>query len=669
MVNNMDKLFIEIINLSISSSYLILFVILIRSFFVKIPKKYICILWILVGIRLILPITVETKLSMIPSAQTIDPVITETLEPSFNSGIDPIDSIIVPIIQETVEENENIVIDFTHICINIWIIGIIMLLTYSVYSSIRLSRLVHDAVLLRDNIWQSEKVESPFIMGLLSPKIYIPYHLDNEAIEYIELHEDCHLCRKDHWIKAIGFIILTIHWFNPFVWFSYYLLGQDIENACDELVLEDLDSIQRKNYANTLLECTAQRRFLLSPLAFKEESVKERIIRIINYKKPTKILIVLALILCGFTIVCFMTNPKVKYLNENQAYKKYKQLDEVINNTIMDYYDAGDYNDEYHYACETHHILALEEKSVDTIVVYAMINFGKYELRDSIYCVEQTQITPTAITYNIKNNQYLLKEYWVPENKVLSDILVKEKFPNEIDYNSNTFSKQLNLESLKKANEYFETDIKTILYQINEYPRATQDALLTTMIDVYVFRPTATDDELMKKSLGINENKNISIDDFRLIYAGWNDKSFHKVGESVSHGRGMIYIINSETHHWKQEFQIVPYNPWFKKLSKIMGRKVLALNNDQFDENQNIVFSFKEGRISSEKFNPVYTDSVYFFKGASEKEIVEYVKSLPLSIDLGEYSKHQSGGYCEHSMKIGDVNLYVEREDGKFDKY
>ena len=131
----------------------------------------------------------------------------------------------------------------------------------------------------------------------------------------------------------------------------------------------------------------------------------------------------------------------------------------------------------------------------------------------------------------------------------------------------------------------------------------------------------------------------------------------------------MIYIINSETHHWKQEFQIVPYNPWFKKLSKIMGRNVLALNNDQFDENQNIVFSFKEGRISSEKFNPVYTDSVYYFKGASEKEIVEYVKSLPLSIDLGEYSKHESGGYCEHSMTIGDVNLYVEREDGKFDKY
>ena len=477
------------------------------------------------------------------------------------------------------------------------------------------------------------------------------------------------MCRKDHWIKAIGFIILTIHWFNPFVWFSYYLLGQDIENACDELVLEDLDSIQRKNYANTLLECTAQRRFLLSPLAFKEESVKERIIRIINYKKPTKILIVLALILCGFTIVCFMTNPKDKYLNENQAYKKYKQLDEVINKTIMDYYDAGDYNDEYHYACETHQILALEEESVDTIVVYAMINFGKYELRDSIYYVEQTKITPTAITYNIKNNQYLLKEYWVPENKVLSDILVKEKFPNEINFNSDTYSKQLNLESLEKANEYFELDIQTIIYQINEYPRATQDALLTTMIDVYVFRPTATDDELMKKSLGINENKNISIDDFRIIYAGWNDKAFHKVGESVSHGRGMIYIINSETHHWKQEFQIVPYNPWFKKLSKIMGRKVLALNNDQFDENQNIVFSFKEGRISSEKFNPVYTDSVYFFKGASEKEIVEYVKSLPLSIDLGEYSKHQSGGYCEHSMKIGDVNLYVEREDGKFDKY
>lgn len=311
----MGDLFLDLVNISITASYIILAVILFRLIFKKIPKKFICLLWGIAAIRLVLPFSIESAFSLIPSAKTIPDDIAMSPAPTISSGIDFVNNSVNPVISDAFAPNAgdsaNPLQIITAVCANVWIIGIIAILLYGIISYVRVKKSVKTAVLLEENVWQSENVVSPFILGIIKPKIFIPFNMDDETRSYVIAHENAHLRRRDHWIKPLGFLILAVYWFNPLVWIAYILLCRDIEAACDEKVVSQMDGETRKEYASALLECAVNRRRIAAcPLAFGEVSVKNRIRNVMNYKKPAFWIIIIAVVACIAASVCFLTNPE-----------------------------------------------------------------------------------------------------------------------------------------------------------------------------------------------------------------------------------------------------------------------------------------------------------------------------------------------------------------------
>lgn len=312
----MSEFFIDLLNISITASYIIAAVILFRAVFKKIPRKFICALWAIAGIRLVFPFSVESAMSLIPSAKTIDPVSGSGYGITVNSGIPAIDRPVNDFLVATEMASTNaLTYDIKDIIVSAasiaWIIGIIAILLYGIISYAKVKKSVSTAVLLEDNVWQSESIVSPFILGVFKPKIYIPFNMDEETRNYVVAHENAHLRRRDHWIKPLGFLILAVYWFNPLVWIAYILLCRDIEAACDEKVIAQMDGNTRKEYASALLGCAVNRRRIAAcPLAFGEVSVKNRIKSVMSYKKPAFWVIILAVVACIAAAVCFLTNPE-----------------------------------------------------------------------------------------------------------------------------------------------------------------------------------------------------------------------------------------------------------------------------------------------------------------------------------------------------------------------
>ena len=311
----MNEFFLKIINMSISASWLIFAVLILRLVLKKAPKWVNVLLWGIVAIRLICPFSFESALSLIPSAETFPKKIISG--PSFDvqSGITPVDNRINDYLGDRYFEgvtvpanNGNTIMTILTI---VWTIGILLLVAYTVISYWRLHREIDTAVRYKDNIFQSENVSSPFVLGLIKPRIYLPFKLDGQDMEHVVAHEQAHIRRKDHWWKPLGFLLLTIHWFNPLMWLAYVLLCRDIELACDEKVIKGLSNEQRADYTQALVDCSVNRRMIAAcPLTFGEVGVKERVKSVMNYKKPAFWVIIIAVIVCVGVAVCFLTNPK-----------------------------------------------------------------------------------------------------------------------------------------------------------------------------------------------------------------------------------------------------------------------------------------------------------------------------------------------------------------------
>lgn len=311
----MNEFFLKIINMSISASWLIFAVLILRLVLKKAPKWVNVLLWGIVAIRLICPFSFESALSLIPSAETFPKKIISG--PSFDvqSGITPVDNRINDYLGDRYFEgvtvpanNGNTIMTILTI---VWTIGILLLVAYTVISYWRLHREIDTAVRYKDNIFQSENVSSPFVLGLIKPRIYLPFKLDGQDMEHVVAHEQAHIRRKDHWWKPLGFLLLTIHWFNPLMWLAYVLLCRDIELACDEKVIKGLSNEQRADYTQALVACSVNHRMIAAcPLTFGEVGVKERVKSVMNYKKPAFWVIIIAVIVCVGVAVCFLTNPK-----------------------------------------------------------------------------------------------------------------------------------------------------------------------------------------------------------------------------------------------------------------------------------------------------------------------------------------------------------------------
>ena len=311
----MNELFLKIINMSISASWLVLAVLIFRFVLKKAPKWINVLLWGIVAIRLICPFSFESTLSLIPSAETIPLNIGMDTTPTINSGISAINNAVNPIISQSNTPMAGASVNLLQITIGIyeyiWIFGMIALALYTAISYWRLRRKVDTAVRYKDNIFQSENVSSPFVFGIIKPRIYLPFKMNGQDLEHVVAHEHAHIRRKDHWWKPFGFLLLTIHWFNPLMWMAYVLLCRDIELACDEKVIKELGNEQRGDYTQALVACSINRRMIAAcPLAFGEVSVKERVKSVMNYKKPAFWVIIISVIVCVGVAVCFLTNPK-----------------------------------------------------------------------------------------------------------------------------------------------------------------------------------------------------------------------------------------------------------------------------------------------------------------------------------------------------------------------
>ena len=313
----MSELFLEIVNRSIAASWIVIAVLILRFCLKKAPKWVNVLLWGIVAVRLIFPFSIESALSLIPSAETVSPSIMMETAPSVQTGVPALDQVINPVIDHSLSPAPGASANPLQIWISvltvIWLLGVAALFLYSAVSYRRLRRRVCEAVILRDNIYQSENVCSPFVLGIIRPKIYLPYHMDKREMDHVIAHEQTHIRRGDHWWKPLGFLLLTVHWFNPLLWLGYILLCRDIELACDERVIREMGNEQKADYTHALVSCSVSRRSIAAcPLAFGEVGIKERVKSVMNYKKPAFWIVLASVVVCAVAAVCFLTDPKTE---------------------------------------------------------------------------------------------------------------------------------------------------------------------------------------------------------------------------------------------------------------------------------------------------------------------------------------------------------------------
>ena len=382
----------------------------------------------------------------------------------------------------------------------VWLAGIAVLLLYTWISTQRLRRKVREAVRLQGNIYETEHIASPFVLGVLRPRIYLPYHMDSRDREQVIAHEQAHLRRGDHVWKPLGFLLLTIHWFNPLLWLSYVLLCRDIELACDEKVIKNLSCGQRADYMQALVTCSVNRRRIAAcPLAFGEIGVKERVKSVMNYKKPTFWIILAAIIACIVLAVCFLTDPVASKTEqpsdpavsnteatpdpadtapeepaqpteqddnlsaEQEAMKDELSaaeeadnsvLDELIGKAVLDHYADAVQPGQIH--VESHVVLAEDRRGTETVTVYLLVLQEIYSTDGESLTLENGSYVPTAITFSLSTSSGAVTEYWEPSDGSYSDD-IRAKFPpaaaEEALQNDQAYIDDLKTASFQKALE------------------------------------------------------------------------------------------------------------------------------------------------------------------------------------------------------------------------
>lgn len=311
----MAAVFLKLLNLSISASWLVLAVLVLRLVSKRSPKWVNVLLWGIVALRLVLPFSIESALSLIPSAETVSPAAVQfDPAPTITSGVSVIDNAVNPSLSEHFSAvptaSVNPLYVWTEIAGWVWLIGLGAMLLYALVSYLRLRRRVSVSLPVQDHIYLCDAISSPFILGVVKPHIYLPSDLDEVQRQNVLAHEQAHLARRDHWWKPLGFALLAVYWFNPVLWLAYTLLCRDIELACDERVIRTMDESAVKTYSTVLLACSMPRKAVITcPLAFGEVGVKERVRNALHYKKPAFWVVAASVAVCVVVAVCFLTDP------------------------------------------------------------------------------------------------------------------------------------------------------------------------------------------------------------------------------------------------------------------------------------------------------------------------------------------------------------------------
>ena len=402
----MGDIFLKLLNMSITAGWSIVAVSCIRLLFRKIPKWVNCLLWAVAAIRLICPFSIESRFSMLPSAEPIksSTVVEGEVQnfiPSIDSRLTIVENTINPVLTETFAYKESdsaaplqVV---THAAGLVWCGGMILLIICAMSSTVKLHKLVREAVCVRDNIYICDVVKSPFILGLVRPRVYLSSAISEREMDYILAHESAHLKRKDNWWKALGYLLLCVYWFNPLCWMAYSLFCKDIELACDEKAARDMTFHEKKEYSKVLLSCARQRSLIMAcPLAFGEVGVKERVKSVLNYQKPTLWIMVAAAAVLVILAVCFLTNPIKEYqtekaIPEGSTDPVYYSDEEISSKGNTDPFYAGEGVEDTETA-----LLPVENDSIQDIVLYEQPEAGRVCIK-----VQPSMVSEYAYYYYI----------------------------------------------------------------------------------------------------------------------------------------------------------------------------------------------------------------------------------------------------------------------------
>ncbi|MGN0518483.1 MAG: M56 family metallopeptidase [Acutalibacteraceae bacterium] len=449
----MDKLLFKLINMSIPAGLLIIAVILLRLLFKKAPKSLRCVMWALVGIRLICPFSLESFYSLVPSAEVISPGITYSQAPQIDSGIPIINNTINPVISENLAPNIAESVSPMQVIglvgSYVWLIGLVVMLIYALISYIKLRRTTAESQPLNKKVWLCDRINSPFILGIIRPRIYVPSAIDGDTLKNVIAHEKAHIKRLDHLWKPLGFVLLAVYWFNPLIWVAYILLCRDIELACDEKVIKNMTASDKANYSEALLKCSTRGRSIaMCPLAFGEVGVKERIKRVLSYKKPAFWIIIASILACIAAAVCFLTNPTGKDVDD--------KLDRYITDVILKHNKVTEPT--YEFACEDHIVLGVKNND-DKTTVYMVVMFSGYNYKSGDITEESSSHIPTVITVKSDGKGgYTLDEYWTPRDGGYYTDDIKSKFPLAMQsdvFNLSDYAEKQEKSCYNKAKSHF----------------------------------------------------------------------------------------------------------------------------------------------------------------------------------------------------------------------
>ncbi len=507
----MEAIFLRLLNMSITASWLVLAVIMLRFLLKKAPKFLTVALWAMVAVRLIFPFSIESIFSLIPSSEPIPQNIVYSSKPAINTGIDAFNSTVNPIISESLAPNPgdsaNPLQIITAVAAVVWLIGIGVMLIYSLISYLYLRKKTRISLLYKDDIYFCDNIDTPFILGIFRPRIYLPSGMEADNTDYVIRHEKAHLKRKDHFWKPLGFALLSVYWFNPILWIAYILLCRDIELACDEKVIKDFDTHNKKGYSEALITCSVHRRTVMAcPLAFGEVGVKSRIKSVLNYKKPTFWIIATALVACIALAVCFLTDPyKNDGINKITHQKGYTIIEQseyelTLNIPKSVISDKAYTEDGLHF--EKDQVIAYQ---TDTTKIYLESIYPVYGSTDTVWLnfdmsydnLDKSNKVLTAYKIGTESLSFTNTSY-LPDNILRDDVTEYEKAVRHGSSGpSNRFGLYATTEILKKA--VGSIKIKFVCNQI-EYEKNSSflkndkiSERLSVFLDVTIYNHFAND--------------------------------------------------------------------------------------------------------------------------------------------------------------------------------
>ena len=460
----MEIIFLKLLNRSIAAGWLILAVLVLRFLFRKAPGWFFCALWGIVALRLLCPFSPVSPLSLLPSGETLSPYTVQfSTEPEIQSGVPALDHALNPIIQDTFAPSPGASVNplyvWTFFAAVLWGIGAFCLLAHGLAALIRIRSRIRESVPFRDNLRLCDSINAPFILGILRPRIYLPADTDQAQLPYILAHEQAHLKRLDHWWKPLAYLLLSVYWFHPLIWVAYHLFCRDLELACDEKVIRDLSLEEKKAYSHALVSCSLQQRLVLTcPLAFGEISVKKRVNRILHYQKPALWLLAAAAAAGIITAVCFLTDPPENIPGSqphhedppdaSDAQTPHETAEPLTDDTdpavasllqaasaaILEH-NASSGPETYDLACCDFAILGTKSQSLATenseqmLTAYGWALYQTYRISETgIEDVGGSHI-PVALTFEIKEDAYNLKDYWEPRDGSYFAEDIRNRFP------------------------------------------------------------------------------------------------------------------------------------------------------------------------------------------------------------------------------------------------